>query len=195
MKKGFIHYLLLATFCLGIGAPVAAAAPFNRKTSPPVAVTTPLLEIDVSDPAAVVFTAGSDVSDFTGGNMNVTKLAGFFPSDPGLILTTLEFNGDLTAAAQGQLVEYAFVSGTDLDLFRSDGFNSGGYIEFQTAFTGSSVVDLSGLPLPSPGLGGSIFVNNAGDGGEIGVYLIVPEPSSLVLLGVGGLLVIRRRLR
>lgn len=190
MKHRLGHLLLLAFAACGLAQPSTAQ---GSSTPPNV-----LLEIDVSDPTVVSFTATDGLSLITAGDGNATTLLDFFVAPPTVTEADLPgLVGDLTAAAQGSLLDAFRIppGNRSLRFTRDGGFNSGDYVADQLAFTGSSTLDLSLTSLPAVGTVGSINVNSLGTGSTIGSYLVIPEPSSLTLLTLGGLVAARRRER
>ncbi len=146
-----------------------------------------LLLIDVTDPSAVTIQSTDGLVLNTGGNGSPVDLADFFTADTGF--NEAPMSGDLSRASNGQTFTQYRNTGTTLQLLSGAGFNLGEFTAAQLAFNGTGTLDLSALPLPGPGATGDI--NGFTD--LLGTWQVVPEPSSLALLGLGGLMLLRRR--
>lgn len=162
-----------------------------------------LLEVDISNPAAVVIRS-TDANPITNSNtfnnfLGVTLLQ-FLASDSvisGLIPTaTLTANHAEDAYNEWWITELN--SGRlDLNLYfdsEADAtpqqFNTA-----QPAFTGAATLNMSSAfaALPSIGHTGNIIAGDATlTGPVIGQFLVIPEPSAILLLSTTSLLALRR---
>ena len=156
-----------------------------------------ILQVDVSDPMAVVFTTTAAFADNTVSNVPSTEgivLPGFFSGNVGSLDDTFDSGAinvfDTTAGTTRLPMDQIFV-GTlgiltpdDLRFYETNngGFNMS-FLDTETALTGSASHDLSALTgLPTLGTVGTVF---AGTEDIIGQYRIVPEPSTALLLASG----------
>ncbi len=176
-----------------------------------------LLEIDISDPSAVTFTATSNnaSSDSSlNASSNGFTIEGFFLSNPTVDYIDGNVTGTLSPVT-GTTQTYAiagtfdYLSGTetfgpgnDLNVTANGnaGSNSQVFSTSSTAFTGTAVMDLSSYVanLPLAGASGSIYPGYSLGPAVIGEWSVVPEPSTYAL-GAGMLalcaLALRQRLR
>ena len=195
MRLSKAPILLASLFVMGFGVLSEQAQASNV-----------LLFVDVSDPAAVTFTSTlnlSSVNDSSFTTYEGVDLVGFFSSEyvgsSGLMSGNLKFP---TAAWQyykwnsDQRVPGAPWS--DLNLYNHD--STPGNQAFSTtaaAFTGTGTINLTGYSLPSPGDSGDIIpgANSATPFPVIGQWQVVavPEPSSVLLSGLGLAALLGRR--
>ena len=156
-----------------------------------------VLDVDVSNPAAVTFTATGNVSqiDDSGLLMGGVDLLGFFASDPGSIKSGLL--GDLrpsSAASAYGTMDKSYLHGDALNL----SYGASGTQTFSTitpAFAGAGTADLGSYSalLPVAGDSGNVAVGGP-VGAVVGQWQVVPEPGVLTMLVAGGAtLVLRRR--
>ncbi|TWT91783.1 PEP-CTERM motif protein [Botrimarina colliarenosi] len=148
-----------------------------------------LLLIDVTNPSAVTIQSTDGLVLNTVGNGSPVDLADFFTADTGFHEAPM--SGDLSRFSNGELFTVYRNTSTTLQLFSGAGFNFGEFTAGQLAFNGTGTLDLSALSLPGPGATGDIN----GFRELMGTWQVVPvpEPSSLALLGLGGLMLLRRR--
>lgn len=180
---------------------VAGLVSFVETTK--AAVPNYLLTINVSDPYAVTITAtgnfasvgATDISSDSG----VTLLS-FFRSS--LSAYSIPFSGNLAANGMSGFYDNATLdnySGSNIDLnLYSATRSSQNFTTSDPAFTGSATLDLHvyNYSLPTIGTTGNILDGSTGGyNGVIGVYQVVPEPSTYALLGLGtiGMLMMIRR--
>lgn len=148
-------------------------------------IGTLILEVDVSDPDNVIFAATDGLADASAVTTSNMRLGGFLPNISPQVVVAL--TGDLgTADPPGNLA--ISVSAAEPDLFVSMP-NGSTFTAGSQALTGSSAADISFYFLPIPGTVGPVTVN----GTTVGEWKSIPEPSALALLGLGGLIVARRR--
>jgi hypothetical protein len=166
-----------------------------------------LIEVNVSNPAAVTFAAtgnNSLINDSTAMGIDGVDLLAFFS---GMESQQGGVSGNLTPPNQNDIAfnswaaDY-YTSGypicNDLNLYNNGGnpqiFSTGA-----PALTGAGTVDLSAYAafLPSPGAIGDIAAGSFGQGsmGVIGQWQVVPEPATLAMLAMGGAVMLIRRRR
>ncbi|MEY3896812.1 MAG: hypothetical protein RLZZ214_2332 [Verrucomicrobiota bacterium] len=170
-----------------------------------------VITINIANPAAVVITSVANNSlvakdltvNFDGG----ISFRNFFTANESITTANpLAISGTWTArgasASYNEMVTFAFnnaavVPGVDLSIYNVAAVNSDDQNFTTTAapFSGSSSVNMSAFThLPAVGATGSV---NSGflstQGGSIGTWVVVPEPSSAVLGLIGSLSLIRRR--
>ncbi|YCM42491.1 hypothetical protein V2O64_14365 [Verrucomicrobiaceae bacterium 227] len=176
-----------------------------------------VLEIDISNPAAVVFSATSGTSS-TDSTLRRTydgfTIENFFTTE-----VTYSNLSDSTGDLVDQLgigpsysgfgtFEYSdnvgdFKAANDLSIFTNEGdaVPNQVFAVGSVAFTGSETYDFSSTPaaLPSPGATGNVisgyFQSGTADHGEvIGQWVVVvPEPSAAVLGVLGMLMLVKRK--
>ena len=155
-----------------------------------------ILQVDVSDPMAVVFTTTAAFADNADSQPSADGilLPGFFSGNVGSLDDTFDSGAinvfDTIAGTTRLPMDQIFV-GTlgiltpdDLRFYETNngGFNMS-FLDTETALTGSASHDLSALTgLPTLGTVGIVF---AGTEDIIGQYRIVPEPSTALLLASG----------
>ena len=165
-----------------------------------------LIQVDVSNPANVTFTA-------TGAPAGVDD-AGTFTYHGATLLTfftaaadgDLDVVGNLAPSGTTESYDASFaddVSGSsvDLNLRAFNGLDDQVFSTAAPAFTGTGTVDFTSLAalLPGPGASGQLMVGWSGYPGQvIGEWAVVPEVSTCAQAGVMGLalvgwLVWRRR--
>lgn len=173
-----------------------------------------LLIVDLSTPDKVTITATSGVSSATVSGSDFTGLymANFFAIGQNTTFnlgssvdtTNLTSTGD---AAGSQPLFFRADSGTDpgLNLYSWSSASTVSFTVDVVAFTGSGTWSVSESAHDAMLVGGNrvgdIYFPAANQGDVatetlIGQYsVIVPEPGSLVLLGLGGLMIVTRRCR
>jgi hypothetical protein len=170
-----------------------------------------ILQVDVSDPMAVVFTSTAAFADNTvlnADSLDGIALLSFFSGNVGTLDTSLDSGAinvfDSTAGTTRQPLDRIFVdtfSGiTPLDLnfyelSSGSGFDMS-FLDTETALTGLASHDLSALTgLPTLGTLGDVFAGGLASSNIIGQWNVVPEPSTaaLMTLGLIGLASRRRR--
>lgn len=157
-----------------------------------------VLTVDVSDPSMVTITATGANSeiDITGNRFNGISLVGFLAVPATGANISAISNGLLVDVSQNSLdIQFIGINGGFLNLFGPNGT-----IEFLTtapAFSGQGIFNLSQQAvgaLPSFGATGSVALGDSTPfNNVIGTYFVIPEPASATLLGLGALLVARRR--
>jgi len=163
-----------------------------------------LLKVDISDPSAVTFAATGNfpgIDDSSVSNTAGVSLIDLFAVDSTNFADQL-FSGDLFAAGTYSpydtfTVGYSALTDRDITLWVYKFIDSNTQIfkTIEPAFTGTGLIDLTGETFKPIGSTGNIIVGDSesGSGAVIGQYQIIPEPSSLALLGLSGLLALRRR--
>ncbi len=175
---------------------------------------TVLLTIDVSNPAAITFSATAGTSDAT---TSVNAVSGFTLMNFFTTSGNVDFSPIGGSLAVGGVVSnYAandgpppFGNGANLNFSTTGdpGNPSYSFITGVEAFTGSVTINMTGMDLPADGATGAIFSGrqmNSSLGAQIGTWQVVnagspiPEPASaaaLVGLAAIGAAVSRRRKR
>lgn len=164
-----------------------------------------LLTIDISNPAAVVITAtgaNADAFAFATGGDGIT-LTGLFTAPVVFGMSGITTGSTLQPSGQGLPFntfmenDYGFSGSTvDLNLFT---LNMGGspagptFFTDAAAFTGSATLDLSAASFAALGATGQIMAARNFGTTSIGQWLVVPEPSTLLLGVFGGAGLLRRR--
>ncbi len=166
-----------------------------------------LLEIDLSvvDQITISATGGLSAVTASGSDFTGVYLDGLFGADGTLVSSLV--SGDLTNAenpSDGSPALFRASSGTDTGL-NIWSFSSDSIVTFTAgslAFTGSATFDLDSLSyanLLAGNTSGDIyfpadsFDDIAGGAVSLGTYFVIPAPSSLALLGLGGMVCARRR--
>ena len=173
-----------------------------------------VLVIDISNPAAVTFTATGNVS-LVNSSLNMA-LGGFTIQN---FLATPEWLDELTTGdlhPTGSAYVYAglgtfdyeggsgnFGSANDLSIYSNGGSSTTELSQvFSTsspAFNGVMTVNFSEFAssLPAAGTTGNVragyLIGESGHTGIVGDYIVVPEPSSALLGGLGALALLKRR--
>ncbi len=166
-----------------------------------------LIEVDVTNPAAVTLTAtgnASQVNDSSATLYDGVTLVQFFTVPfPGY--QDFALSGNLTApSGHGLSYNHSVDDDYPLALTGLNLFYSGTYQtdvqSFSTAapaFTGVAVASLSAFVarLPAAGASGNIIAgyNYGGSEAVLGQWAVVPEPSMLVLGGIGAAACLLRR--
>lgn len=176
-----------------------------------------VLVVDISDPSAVTFTATANFSQ-TNSSLNI-GFAGFtiqnFLATPASIPSSTLGIGDLSPTGSSFIYSGIgtfnyeanngnFVAANDLSVFSNNGAPGPDSQTFSTgsrAFNGVLTIDLStwASSLPAAGATGDVIsgylMSGTADHGEIvGQFVVVPEPGSALLGGLGLLILgIRRR--
>ncbi len=156
-----------------------------------------VLNIDVSNPADVIFTAtgASAAADATGTYNFQIQLKDFLTSNPGGGTVTATTTS-LTSVAGNQPLD-SFLWGrfnpVETTMILRHGVQTETFLSGTVAFTGRADVDLSDISsyLPSLGATGNIVVSlgGSGSGTTIGTYYItVPEPADFGLAAAGAAL-------
>jgi hypothetical protein len=188
--------LSIASILTICGLFVFAPVPANAAT---------VLEVDISDPAAVMVsstTAPAMINASSPENNGVT-LIDLFPENSATVdaavtsgainlLGVNEQDGARGADLAGHFVDFFAGGWTPDDLsiyyfpFNSVGVN---YARTDTrAIAGTVVIDLTGFALPSPGTTGNVVIDSPDDGKVIGQFLVVPEPAIPELASLAALL-------
>jgi hypothetical protein len=171
-----------------------------------------VITINIANPSAVIITALSVNSAVT-GNLDVNfnggiSLRNFFTANESITLgSPLAISGNWTSrgttSAFNEMVTFAFgnanvVPGVDLSIYNVDAPNGDdqNLLSTDTAFTGTATIDMSGFThMPAVGATGDVNLGYLGSqGGVIGTYSVIPEPSA-AMLGLVGMvaLFLRRR--
>lgn len=170
-----------------------------------------VLTINIANPSAVVITSVANNSlatailtvNFDGG----ISFRNFFTANESITLANpLEINGNWTAlgasASYNEMVTFAFnnsavVPGVDLSIYNVDTppQDDQNFVSSAAPFTGSSTVNMSTFThLPAVGTTGAVHVGFlASQGGVIGSWEVIPEPSTALLGLIGSLGLLRRR--
>ncbi|WP_367872844.1 PEP-CTERM sorting domain-containing protein [Luteolibacter sp. Populi] len=175
-----------------------------------------VLVVDISNPAAVTFTSTPNFSQ-TNSSLNIGT-AGFtirnFLASPASIPSSTLGLGNLSPT--GSTFVYSgmatfsyeandgnFTSANDLSVFSNGGGPGAASQVFSTgtrAFNGVLTIDLSAYvsSLPAAGVTGDVisgyFLSGTADHGEtVGQFVVIPEPGSVLLGGLGFLILGFRR--
>ncbi|MEM9111568.1 MAG: PEP-CTERM sorting domain-containing protein [Planctomycetota bacterium] len=159
-----------------------------------------LVEVDGTSTIVIRATGASSLVDDSSTTVSAgVSLIDLFPSDFFPIIAP-PTSGDL--AVNGTTYPNVFgnldppLSARDLNITSVSQSSTQQFTTTAPAFTGSLDVELfTTNPLPVEGTIGNVIVGDSQDvsGAVIGQFLVVPEPTSLALLGMGGLLIARRR--
>ncbi|MEM1356332.1 MAG: PEP-CTERM sorting domain-containing protein [Planctomycetota bacterium] len=159
-----------------------------------------LVEVDGTSTIVIRATGASSLVDDSSTTVSAgVSLIDLFPSDFFPIIAP-PTSGDL--AVNGTTYPNVFgnldppLSARDLNITSVSQSSTQQFTTTAPAFTGSLDVELfTTNPLPVEGTIGNVIVGDSqdGSGAVIGQFLVVPEPTSLALLGMGGLLIARRR--
>ena len=182
-----------------IGNIVAGQPDLNQVIGRWEVVAPVILEVDVSDPSAVVLTSTPAFAENTVLNADSTEgilLSGFFSGNTGTG-DELEDSGainvfDSTAGTARQPLDQIFVGdmglATTLDL-NIYGVQGGGFlmsfVDTDDALRGFLEGDLSvgGITgLPTPGASGDVFAGGLAGANIIGQWEVVPEPSAALTM-------------
>ena len=190
MKKGTLGSIILAlTLTTGL-----------MLTALPVAGQSVLITIDQYQPNAVTFTTTGNfaaVNDSSQTELYGVDLVSYFtsglPTSRSAVSGTLTPAGTLTAPYNEWIADsYQHgVTNMDLNLFVNRGSRTQSFTTSSAAFTGSVTIDLSSFlaDLPSTGTMGPIYSGYGRHPGVlIGMWEVVPEPSSLEQLALGGII-------
>lgn len=167
-----------------------------------------LLNVDLSvvDQITITATGGVSSADASTSNFTGVLLDGIFGETAAL--TSSLVSGDLVSANQSSDMTPAIFragGGTDAGLNIWTIVDGGGSITFtngSAAFSGSATWNIATFAYTSllNGATSGAIYSGADDTGDIaggaisiGTYRVVPTPSSAALLGLGGLMVARRR--
>ncbi len=162
-----------------------------------------VLEINATDPSAVVFTATGAASNAIDNSVSTNSgvtLLDLFASDIDLGFVTPASAGDLTASGAtapfNRIVNgFSTVGLRDLNMWNAGSSSDMDFNFTDAAFTGSWTIDLSGATFGGPGRFGFIVSDDdpANTGEIIGEWRLVPAPGGVAVLGIGGIVGLRRR--
>lgn len=167
------------------------------------------VDLSVIDQVTITATSGVSSANATASDYRGVYLADFFGDSTGNLLSLLTGYGDLTSAGTTSDLSpelFRDVSGveTGVNLWEMTGGADHNFTAGALAFTGSATWNVSSIGyaemLLSVG-GGNVYAgaDSIDDIGGAGVTLIgtwgtvIPAPSSMALLGLGGLVAGRRR--
>ncbi|MBL4809902.1 MAG: PEP-CTERM sorting domain-containing protein [Phycisphaerales bacterium] len=164
-----------------------------------------LLNIDLRVVNQITITAkdGVSLASVTGSDSLGVYMADFYNSDPGSILETL-VGGDLVSAgtiSDGTPNLYSFTGNFGLNFWSWTDDSPSVFTAGSLAFTGSATWTLTAedyANLLSGNTTGSIYAfadsdDDIAGASLIGTWKVIPAPSSLALLGLGGIVAGRRR--
>jgi hypothetical protein len=170
-----------------------------------------VITINIANPAAVVITGMAHNSlitkDLTVNFLGGISLRSFFTANESITeANPLSITGNWTAsgttASYSEMVTFAFdnptvVPGVDLSIYNAAAPNTDdqNFTTSSAPFTGSSIVNMSAFThLPAVGATGNV---NSGfltsQGGVIGTWVVIPEPSTALLGLMGAFSLLRRR--
>jgi len=156
-----------------------------------------LITINQYHPDAVTFTTTGNpaiVNDSSEFNLFGVDLVGYFTS--GVTVAGSGISGDLTPAGTTAPFNnwftdnYLTTSNEDVNLYVNNSVQLQSFSTTLPAFTGSATINLATFlaDLPATGSSGPIYSGYSRNPGvQIGTWIVVPEPSSLAQLGLGGL--------
>lgn len=183
--KSIFSLILTALAALSVSAPASAAI---------------VLEIEVTGPTTAQLRATGQpslIDDNSATALNGVSLIGLFETDFFAVIAPIT-SGDLSPSG-GPVLSNLFtnlfeLTDRDINLFRISDTTPIQFSTSASAFTGSLDVEFV-TSAPTQGTVGDVIVGDgqSGSGAVIGQFRVIPEPTSVALLGVAGLLVTRRR--
>ncbi len=167
-----------------------------------------VLTIDISNPSAVVFTSVANNSQIT-GDLYVNFSGGisirdFFTQNE--FIAALGINGDWKSlgaiAGFNEIATFVFgdpavVPGVDLSIYNSTASlaDDQNLLDSKAPFSGSSITNMEAYTyLPEVGETGDVHLGYlSSQGGVIGQWVVIPEPSTAILSLLGVTALLRRR--
>jgi len=200
LRRSFSSRALSSSGCLLALAAVVMCAAGQLPANAGV-----VLEVDVTNPSAVTFTATgafSAVDSSSTVTFDGISALGFLTSSGGNTeqFTTSTLRPSNVISPDDAYTAYQFdTNGVDLDMYTNGGQLTQVFSTSAAALVGQLVANLSfwTSQLPSAGASGNVLAGYpATNGGVIGTWQVVPEPSMYALAGAGALasyLMARRR--